>query len=103
MVLLVQTTAPFACFTCMLAHPLGASWSRGLRETHLVAAFMVHEFDMSLLDTDPRGEHRWGELVQDFSGGPVQLGSVVPACCFFQSGSVCYFFGPSSCSGCSMA
>ena len=38
MVLRVQMTAPFACFTCMLAHPLGASWSRGLRKTHLVAA-----------------------------------------------------------------
>ena len=35
---LVQRIAPFACFTCMLAHPLRASWSRGLREIHLVAA-----------------------------------------------------------------
>ena len=38
MALLVQMTAPFACFTCVLAHPLGASWGRGLRKTHLVAA-----------------------------------------------------------------
>ena len=36
-------------------------------------SFMEHEFDMSLLDTDPRGEHRWGELVQDFQAGRYNL------------------------------
>ena len=57
-------------------------------------SFMVHEFDMSLLDTDPRGEHRWGELVQDFQAGRYNLVLLCPPAASFNRAAFATSSGP---------
>ncbi|CAE7889428.1 unnamed protein product, partial [Symbiodinium sp. KB8] len=60
------------CTLCMLylraGSPLRGELGPWIAKDSLGRSFMVDEFDMSLLDTDPHGEHRWEELMQDFQG-----------------------------------
>ena len=57
-------------------------------------SFMVDEFDMSLLDTDPHGEHRWGELVQDFQAGRYNLVLLCPPAASFNRAAFATSSGP---------
>ena len=57
-------------------------------------SFMVDEFDMSLLDTDPHGEHRWGELLQDFQAGRYNLVLLCPPASSFNRAAFATSSGP---------
>ena len=92
--LLVQTTAPFACFTCMLAHPLGASWSRGLRKTHLVAASWWMNLTCHYLIPILAANIAGGELVQDFQAGRYNLVLLCPPAASFNRAAFATSSGP---------
>ena len=56
--------------------------------------FMVDEFDMSLLDTDPRDEDRWEELLQDFQAGRYNLVLLCPPAASFNRAAFATSSGP---------
>ena len=49
---------------------------------------------MSLLDTDPHGEHRWGELLQDFQAGRYNLVLLCPPASSFNRAAFATSSGP---------